>query len=72
MEPYERIKALRIDKDISQKEVAEALNTTRQQIYKYETGQQEMTISKLKLLCEFYHVSSDYILGLQKHLNWPR
>lgn len=72
MEIFERIKALRDDKDISQKEIAEALNTTRQQIYKYESGQQEMTITKLKKLCEFYHVSADYILGLPRHLNWPR
>jgi transcriptional regulator with XRE-family HTH domain len=72
METYERIKSLRIDRDISQKEVAEALNTTRQQIYKYESGQQEMTLSKLKALCEFFHVSADYILDLPKHLYWPR
>ncbi|MEL7656882.1 MAG: helix-turn-helix transcriptional regulator [Bacillota bacterium] len=66
------MKALRIDNDISQKELAEALGTTRQQIYKYETGIQEMTVSKLKTLCEFYQVSSDYVLGLPKHLHWPR
>lgn len=72
MEIHERIKALREDRDISQKEVAEALNTTRQQIYKYESGQQEMTMSKLKALCDFYYVSADYILGLPKNYNWPR
>ena len=72
MEIHERIKALRVDRDISQKEIAEVLNTTRQQVYKYENGQQEMTITKLKILCEYYHVSSDYILGLSKHLCWPR
>ncbi|PKM73906.1 MAG: XRE family transcriptional regulator [Firmicutes bacterium HGW-Firmicutes-16] len=72
MELNERIKALRTDNDITQNEVAEALNTTRQQIYKYEAGIQEMTTSKLKALCEYYHVSADYVLGLPKHLNWPR
>ena len=72
MEIYERIKALRDDRDITQKELADYLNTTRQQIYKYETGQQEMTVSKLRSICEFYHVSADYILGLPKGLNWPR
>ena len=72
MEIYERIKALRDDRDITQKELADYLNTTRQQIYKYETGQQEMTLSKLRSICEFYHVSADYILGLPKGMSWPR
>ncbi len=31
-----------------------------------------MTISKLKALCLYYHVSADYILGLPKGLDWPR
>lgn len=72
MEIYERLKSLREDRDISQKDVADALGTTRQQIYKYENGLQEMTILKLKTLCEFYHVSADYILGLPKNYSWPR
>lgn len=72
MEAYERIKALREDRDKTQKEIAAALNTTRQQIYKYESGQQEMSMSKLKVLCQFYGVSADYILGLPKGLEWPR
>lgn len=72
MQIYERIKATRIDKDITQEEIAKALSTTRQQIYKYEAGVQEMTLSKLRALCLYYHVSADYILGLPKDLEWPR
>lgn len=72
MKIHERIKATRIDKDITQEEIAAELKTTRQQIYKYEAGTQEMTIGKLKTLCLYYHVSADYILGLPKGLDWPR
>lgn len=72
METYERIKALRIDKDEKQEELAVILKTTRQQIYKYETGIQDMTTAKLKAICEHYGVSADYILGLPRGLEWPR
>ena len=72
MQYYDRLKALRDDKDLSQVEVASILQTTQQQVYKYEKGIQEMTVSRLKILCEFYGVSADYILGLPKGLQWPR
>ena len=72
MEYYDRLKALRDDKDLSQAEIATMLNTTQQQIYKYEKGIQEMSVSRLKILCEFYGVSADYILGLPKGLQGPR
>ena len=66
------LKEVREDKDILQKQAAFALGTTQQQIFKYESGQQEMTVSKLKILCEFYDVSADYILGLNYGMPWPR
>ena len=72
MEYYERLKAVREDQDKTQQEVADALHTTRQQIGKYESGSQSMTIGKLMELCRFYKVSADYILGLPKGLDWPR
>ena len=72
MEYYERLKATRIDKDLKQEDTAQALKTTRQQIYKYESGAQEMTVSKLRELCLYYGVSADYILGLPRGMDWPR
>ncbi len=72
MEYYEKLKALREDAELNQKDIAKILNTTQQQVYKYENGIQELPLHRLKLLCEFYKVSSDYLLGLPKDLNWPR
>lgn len=72
MEYYERLKMARQDKDITQAMAGKILNTTKQQISIYETGKQEMTVTKLKELCELYHVSADYILGLPRGLDWPR
>ena len=72
MEIAEKIKSLREDKDLTQQDIADILDTTRQQVYKYENGLQEMTVSRLAKLCRFYGVSADYILGLPKGRQWPR
>ena len=72
MEIAEKIKSLREDKDLTQQDIADILDTTRQQVYKYENGLQEVTVSRLAKLCRFYGVSADYILGLPKGLQWPR
>lgn len=72
MEIAEKIKSLREDKDLTQQDIADILDTTRQQVYKYENGLQEMTVNRLAKLCRFYGVSADYILGLPKGLQWPR
>lgn len=72
MEYYERIRGIREDKDETQTTLAEAIGTRQQVIQRYEKGENEMTVSKLKAICEHYGVSADYILGLPKDLKWPR
>lgn len=72
METNERIKGLREDKDLTQAEVALKMGITRRQYIRYKKGEQEMTVSKLSSLCQFYGVSADYILGLPEGLAWPR
>ena len=72
MQTNEKLKALREDRELTQENIANILGTTQQQIYKYEKGIQEMTISRLRTLCQYYGVSADYILGLPEELSWPR
>lgn len=69
---YERLRQLREDKDLTQADLAAILGTARQQVTKYETGRQEMTVSKLATLCRALGVSADYLLGLPPGLSWPR
>lgn len=69
---YERLRQVREDHDMTQDDVAAILGTTRQQVSKYETGRQEMTVSKLTALCRALGVSADYLLGLPRGLRWPR
>ena len=60
----QRIKDLRSDADKTQAEIANLLNTSQQYYGKYENGKRPLPIEHLKTLCEYYHVSADYILGL--------
>ena len=64
----QRIRDLRIDHDKSQSQIALVLGTSKNQVGKYERGEQEMPIKHLLTLCEYYKVSAEYILGLPKGL----
>lgn len=72
MEFNERLRSTREDLDITQEKAAEKTGCTRRQYIRYEKGEQEMTVMRLKSLCEFYNISADYILGLPRGLRWPR
>lgn len=58
-----RLKDLREDNDLVQKQIADLLNTTQQQYSKYEQGTRLIPIDKLDVLANFYKTSTDYILG---------
>ena len=60
---YERLRDLREDADLTQKEAGAILNTTQQQYAKYELGVQEIPTHHLVTLADYYHVSTDYIVG---------
>ena len=62
MEYYNRLKELRTDRDLFQKDIAEILDIDQQYYSRYEQGKNELPIRHLKTLCLFYGVSSDYIL----------
>ena len=61
---YKRIRELREDNDILQKDVAKLLNTTQQHYSRIENGTTEITADRIIALAKFYNVTSDYILGL--------
>ena len=64
MEIYQRMKDLREDRDLSQEDIAKVLQTTQEQVSKYETGRQMMGIDKYVKLAKYYNVSLDYLAGL--------
>lgn len=64
MEYYKRLKDIREDNDLTQADVAEFLQTTKQQVSKWENGIQIMGVDKIIKLAKYYNISADYILGL--------
>ena len=66
----ERLRAAREQKGISQKSVAELLGVTRTQISDIENGKTGTSMARLVTLAEFYHVSTDYILGITDDPAW--
>lgn len=62
---YEKLKDLREDHDLKQNDIAKLLNVTQTNYSKYERGERKITIEQLKILCEFYKVSADYIIGIK-------
>ncbi len=64
MEIHQRIKEIREDKDLSQKEIAEILGTEQSYYAKYENGKRPITAERIIKLCKFYNLSADYIMGL--------
>ena len=61
---YGRIRDLRTDKDMTQRELASILGMSQTGYSKYETGENDVPTAILRALALFHNTSSDYILGL--------
>lgn len=61
---YRRIRDLREDHDLTQRELAQKLNCSQQVYSNYELGQRDIPTDVLIKLSLFYNVSVDYILGI--------
>ncbi len=59
----DRLKKLRLNAGLSQKEVSEALKLSKPIISQYESNQRKPSLSKLILFSRFYKASLDYICG---------
>ena len=68
-----RIKNLREDKDLTQKEVGRILNMSQTGYNQYEIGRNDIPTKVLIDLANFYNTSTDYILGLTNEIKpYPR
>ena len=61
---YQRIRNLREDRDLKQRQLAEFLNCSQRFYSNYELGQRDIPTDVLNKLSNFYNVSVDYLLGL--------
>lgn len=60
---YKRIRFLREDRDLTQREIAAMLSMSQTGYSKYETGENDIPTSVLIKLADFYNTSVDYLLG---------
>lgn len=60
---YKRIRELREDHDLTQREVAEMLGMSQTGYSKYETGTNDIPTAVLIKLADFYKTSVDYLFG---------
>ena len=60
---YIRLRDLREDRDLSQKELSQIIGMSQTGYSKYETGENDIPTEILIKLARFYEVSIDYILG---------
>ena len=64
MDYIQRMRNLREDNDKTQQQIADYLGTSQTMYARYERGANELPIHHLLVLCKYYNVSADYILGL--------
>jgi len=60
----DRLKDIREDKDLTQKDIAKILNITQPTYSAFENGTKIIPLKHLNTLCNFYDISMDYIIGL--------
>ena len=61
---YCRIRDLREDKDLTQKQMANILHCSQQVYSNYELGQRDIPTGTLIKIARFHGVSVDYLLGV--------
>ena len=60
---FQRLEDLRVDHDKTQIEIAAYLNMNRNVYWRYEKGVREIPVWAVIKLADYYHVSTDYLLG---------
>ncbi len=62
----ERLKELRNEKELSQTALAKELKVSQRSISSWETGFRQPDYETLRLIAEFFEVTTDYLLGIEK------
>lgn len=66
----DRVFQLRKKAGLTQEDLGEVLGLTHKSISTVESGKRKTTIDKLVLLAEYFHVSTDYLLGITDDPTW--
>lgn len=60
---YENLKRIRKEKRITQNQLADFLNVSRGSVGNWETGMREPDLETLSRIADYFHVSTDFLLG---------
>lgn len=66
---FQRIQDLRVDSDLTQKEMSEILHISQRSYSHYETGSRNIPIEMLIRIANYYQISLDYLVGRTDHKN---
>ncbi|MGN0584475.1 MAG: helix-turn-helix domain-containing protein [Ruminococcus sp.] len=66
---YQRLKDLKEDADLTQKQVADIIGVSTNHYGKYERGETDLPFEKAIILSEYYNVSLDYLAGRTNRKN---
>ena len=61
----QRLKELRIERKITQKQLADILQTNNSSVCDWERGRTEPNVEMIVNICKYFDVSADYLLGLE-------
>ncbi len=64
---FKRIYDLRVDNDLTQKDMAKILNTTRDNYAQWERGFCNFPLEKINIFANYFNVSLDYLTGLSNN-----
>lgn len=64
---FKNLVDIREDADITQGEMAQILKTTQSNYSRWENEKELMPLRKLNLLCNYFDVNMDYVVGLSKN-----
>lgn len=69
---FRRLADIRVDRDLTQKEIAEILHMDVEVYRRYEKGIREIPVWAAIQLADYYDTSTDYILGRTDNPSRPR
>lgn len=67
---FEKLKNLRENNDLTQRQIALKLNVSKSTYNRWETGETFIPLKHLNNLCNFYNLSMDYIVSLSNNKNY--
>ena len=68
----ERLRLLREEKELNQTQLGQAVNMTQRKISYLENDKYEPSMEDIQVICRYFHVSADYLLGFSKPFPYPK